>query len=118
MLLFWFQIFNAFSGSNPIDGINLTIFNLVYTSLPIIVVGVADQDLRAGTLLKHKLYYNQGRCSRVYTRWIFWLTIIDAVYQSAAIFFLAYGVGQAVAVGRLFVSHTFLSIRWSKCKRA
>lgn len=91
-LLFWFQLFNAWSGSNPIDGINLTVFNLLYTSLPIIVVGVADQDLRAETLLRYKYFYHQGRCSTIYTHLKFWLTALDAVYQSATVFFMAYGV--------------------------
>ena len=91
-MLFWWQLFNAWSGSNPIDGINLTIFNLVYTSLPIMVVGIADQDLPARTLLKEKFYYTQGRKSMLYTHWKFGLTVVDALYQSAAVFFLAYGV--------------------------
>ena len=92
MLLFYYQIFNAFSGSAPIDSINLLIFNLVFTSLPIIVVGVADQDLLAPVLLKEKELYRQGQCSQVYTRLDFWLTVVDAFYQSAVVFFVALGV--------------------------
>lgn len=93
MLLFYFQIFNTFSGSVPIDTINLLIFNLVYTSLPIMVVGVADQELPAPVLLKEKSLYQQGQCSQVYTRLDFWLTVLDALYQSAVVFFVALGVG-------------------------
>lgn len=91
-LLFWFQIFNGFSGSSPIDSINLLIFNLVYTSLPVMVVAVADQDLPAKVLLKEKTFYRQGRCSQLYTRKQFWLTVLDAFYQSAVVFFVACGV--------------------------
>ncbi|CAI8040276.1 Probable phospholipid-transporting ATPase VB [Geodia barretti] len=98
-LLFWWQLFNAWSGSNPIDGINLTIFNLVYTSLPIMVVGVADQDLLAPTLLREKHYYSQGRLSSLYTHWKFGLTVADAIYQSCAVFFLSYGVYYESDVG-------------------
>ena len=92
MLLLYYQIFNAFSGSTPIDSINLLIFNLVYTSLPIMIVGVADQDLPAPVLLQQKGLYRQGQCSQVYTRLDFWLTVLDAFYQSAVVFFVAYGV--------------------------
>lgn len=99
VLLFWFQIFNGFSGSSPIDSINLLIFNLVYTSLPIMVVGVADQDLPASVLLKEKTFYRQGRCSELYTRPQFWLTVLDAFYQSAVVFFIALGVRQGVVQG-------------------
>ena len=98
MLLFWWQLFNAWSGSNPVDGINLTIFNLAYTSLPIMVVGVADQDLKAETLLREKRYYNQGRLSTLYTHWKFALTAVDAIYQCCTVFFLAFGVSPQVFV--------------------
>lgn len=108
MLLFWWQLFNAWSGSNPIDGINLTVFNLVYTSLPIMVVGVASQDLPASTLLREKYYYAQGRLSKLYTHWKFVLTVVDALYQSATIFFLAYGVS-------LFTLITVALCRKYKC---
>ena len=95
VLIFWFQLFNAFSGSNPIDTVNLLIFNLVYTSLPILAVAIIDQDLPKEMLLADKHYYKQGRCSEVYTRFKFWLTMIDAFYESAVVFFMAFVVGYA-----------------------
>ena len=98
-LLLWLQFFNGFSGSYPIDGINLIIFNLVYTSLPIFVVAIGDQDLRAETLLENGAYYEQGRRSRVYTRLKFWVTMIEAFYQSAVIFFVAFGAFYGSDVG-------------------
>lgn len=99
VLLFWYQIFNGFSGSSPIDSINLIIFNLVYTSLPILVVGVADQDLPPPVLLKEKTFYRQGRCSEVYTRAQFWLVVLDALYQSGVVFFIAFGAYYLSDVG-------------------
>lgn len=101
ILIFWYQLFNGFSGSNPIDGINLLIFNLVFTSLPIVVVGVSDQDLKASTLLQSNgRFYIQGRCSKLYNRYKFWLAMLEALYQSAAIFFVTLGVyyGSTAAV--------------------
>ena len=92
VLLFWFQIVNGYSGSNPVDGVNLFMFNLAYTSLPIIVVGVADQDLRAEVLLKDKTLYNQGRLSQVYTRGDFWISMLEAFYQSLVVFLVASSV--------------------------
>ena len=92
VLIFWYQLFNGFSGSNPIDGINLLIFNLAFTSLPIVIVSVADQDLKANTLLwSNSHFYAQGRLSKLYNRYKFWLAMLEAFYQSAAIFFVAFG---------------------------
>ena len=97
LLLFWYQIFCAFSGARVIDSLNLIVFNLIYTSLPIILVAIADQDLLAPTLMRDKQLYEDGRCSKVYTRWKSWLSIFDGVYQSAVIFFVAYGVSEVLA---------------------
>ena len=94
-MLFWYQFFNQFSGTSPIDSINLLVFNLIYTSVPIMVVTVADQDLPADLLLEKKIFYRQGQCSTLYTRLLFWLTVIDAFYQSAVVFLVAYGVSCA-----------------------
>ena len=94
LLLFWFQLVNGYSGSNPIDGVNLFMYNLAYTSVPIIVVGVADQDVRAEVLLKDKSLYNQGRLSQVYTKGDFWISMLDAVWQSIVIFLIASSVSQ------------------------
>ena len=65
MLLLWYQLINGFSGFNPIDGVNLFMFNLAYTSLLIIVVGVADQDVRVEVLMRDKLLYAQGWLSNL-----------------------------------------------------
>lgn len=99
LLLFWYQFFAAYSGSRLIDSINLIVFNFIYTSLPIMVVAITDQDLRAPTLLREKHLYEEGRCSKVYTRWKSWLTILDAIYQSLTVFFVAYGVSKSSGGG-------------------
>lgn len=62
------------------------------------VVAVADQDLPASTLLQGKTFYAQGRCSQLYTRLQFWLTVLDAAYQSLVVFFVAYGVSVSACL--------------------
>ena len=99
VLLFWYQLFNGFSGSNPIDGINLQIFNLVYTSMPIMVAAVADQDLKPKQLLTNEEHYRRGQDSRVYTRLKFWLVVLEAFYQSLVVFFVAYGAYYNSTIG-------------------
>jgi phospholipid-translocating P-type ATPase (flippase) len=99
LLLFWFQLYNGFSGSNPVDGVNLLIYNLIYTSVPIGVTASIDQDLPPHVLLDKPDLYKQGRCSRIYTRWKFWLSIIEAIYQSLAIFFITYGTFYRSPIG-------------------
>lgn len=99
ILLFWFQLFNGFSGSNPIDGLNLQIFNLVYTSMPIMVAAVGDQDLKKETLLANPLHYQISQQSKLYTRLKFWLVVLEGIYQSTAIFFITYAVYYDTGIG-------------------
>lgn len=113
VLLFWFQIFNGFSGSIPIEGVNLQIYNLVYTSLPVMVAGTADQDVKANTLLSDSSLYNVGRCSQVYTRSKYWLIMLEAFYQSAVVFFIPYAALYGGTIGLVefgFIINTIVVI--------
>ena len=97
MLMFWFQFFNGFSSSVPITSINLLVFNLVYTSIPILVVAVADQDVKAGRLMEDKGLYKQGKNSEVYTKRTFLFAVANGIYQSLVVFFVAYGVSMPLS---------------------
>jgi magnesium-transporting ATPase (P-type) len=65
MVLFWFQLYNGFSGSNAINDLNLIFFNLIFTALPPIISGIWDQDVSCETLLKKPYLYKQGQESEV-----------------------------------------------------
>lgn len=59
LVLFWFQINAGFSGSVMIDGIYLMVYNLLFTSLPPICIGVYDKIVEEDVLLEHpELYKN------------------------------------------------------------
>jgi len=76
------------------------------------VVGVADQDLPAHVLMERKIFYSQGRCSQVYTRLMFWLTILDAFYQSAVTFFVAYAVSNCCNSSCISLYGTLNTFGW------
>ena len=59
-MLLWFQIYNGFSGGVFLDDINLIMFNLVWTSLPPIVLGIFDQDISDKALYMKPPLYKQG----------------------------------------------------------
>ncbi|KDN37119.1 phospholipid-translocating P-type ATPase [Tilletiaria anomala UBC 951] len=100
--LFWFQIHNQFDAtlmiSSALLGRHLTcstpcltdilLFNLVFTSLPVIILGALDQDVNAKALLAVPETYRKGITGEYYTRSIFFLAVIDAIYQSAVCYFI------------------------------
>jgi len=63
------------------------LYSIIYTALPTIVVGVLDKDLGKGTLLKNPQLYGAGLRNEAYNKKLFWLTMVDTLWQSIAVFF-------------------------------
>ncbi|KAG0187171.1 hypothetical protein DFQ28_006789 [Apophysomyces sp. BC1034] len=117
-VLFWYQIFCQFSGTMMFDYALVTLYNLIFTSLPIIFLGIWDQDLSAKISLSYPELYRMGLRNDKFKVWQFWLTCLDAVYQSAG--YDANGVYEigtivssiTVIVANLFVSFSLYSYTW------
>ncbi|KAE8629520.1 hypothetical protein XENTR_v10000513 [Xenopus tropicalis] len=89
-LLFWYQFFCGFSGTAMTDFWMLILFNLLFTSVPPIIYGILDKDVSAETLTALPELYKSGQTSQAYRSSTFWVTILDAFYQSLACFFIPY----------------------------
>ncbi|XP_067852239.1 phospholipid-transporting ATPase VB [Heptranchias perlo] len=89
-LLFWYQFFCGFSGTSMIDYWLMIFFNLLFTSLPPLICGVLDKDVSAEMLLELPELYISGQQSGAYNRCTFWITMLDAFYQSLVCFFIPY----------------------------
>ena len=76
---FWFELYCGFSGAVMIDQMYLMLYNLIFTSLPPMALGVLDQDAPDTVLAARPALYAQGRLGRVYTRHSFWVNIADAM---------------------------------------
>ena len=64
------------------------LYSIIYTCLPTIVVGILDKDLGRRTLLRSPQLYGAGHRQESYNSGLFWLTMVDTVWQSIAIFFI------------------------------
>ena len=64
-LLYWFQLYNGFSGSNALDDLSLIFFNLIFTAAPPVVSAILDKDVPAQELLDKPHLYGSGRNSEV-----------------------------------------------------
>uniref|UniRef100_A0A8D0XRP0 Phospholipid-transporting ATPase n=1 Tax=Sus scrofa TaxID=9823 RepID=A0A8D0XRP0_PIG len=89
-LLFWYQFFCGFSGSTMIDYWQMIFFNLFFTSLPPLVFGILDKDISMETLLALPELYKSGQNSECYNLLTFWISMVDAFYQSLVCFFIPY----------------------------
>ncbi|KAJ7220788.1 phospholipid-transporting ATPase 1 [Mycena pura] len=60
--------------------------NLAFTSLPVIVMGAFDQDINARAAFAFPQLYVRGIRGLEYTRFKFWMYMLDGLYQSAVVF--------------------------------
>lgn len=56
-LIFWYQLYCGFSGSVMIDQIYLMLYNLLFTSLPPLAIGVYDKVVSEELLLATPYLY-------------------------------------------------------------
>ncbi|XP_017884202.1 probable phospholipid-transporting ATPase VD isoform X1 [Ceratina calcarata] len=91
-VLFWYQLYCGFTGTVMMDQIYLMLYNLLFTSMPPLVLGIYDRVASPSVLLSMPHLYKRGRLGLVYQPHSFWITIADALYQSIVIFFINEGV--------------------------
>ncbi|WBW74039.1 plasma membrane phospholipid-translocating ATPase complex, ATPase subunit Dnf2 [Schizosaccharomyces osmophilus] len=96
--LFWFQIYNNFDANYLFDYTYIMLFNLIFSSLPVIVMGVYDQDVSAEVSLKIPQLYKRGILQLNSTPQIFIGYMIDGFYQSVICFFFSFLVINNVTV--------------------
>ncbi|KAJ9143695.1 Phospholipid-transporting ATPase [Pleurostoma richardsiae] len=87
-----YQKYNGYTGTSLYESASLTVFNTLFTSLPVILLGIFEQDLRAETLLAvPELYtFGQKNLGFNFRKYIAWM--IMAVLESALIYYTIYGV--------------------------
>lgn len=92
MTLFWYGIDNNFDSTYLFDYTYITLFNLAFTSLPVIFMGFLDQDVNDRVSLAVPQLYQRGILRKEWTPSKFWLYILDGLYQSAVCYFFAFFV--------------------------
>ncbi|BGP36162.1 aminophospholipid translocase [Rhodotorula kratochvilovae] len=83
---FWFAFQNSFSGQVLEEGWTLTFYNVVFTVLPPIVLGVFDQFVGARMLDRYPELYKLGQQNKFFSVRIFWQWIANALLHSFVIY--------------------------------
>ncbi|RFU32527.1 hypothetical protein B7463_g3841, partial [Scytalidium lignicola] len=88
--IFWYQIFASFDMTYLYDYTYILLFNLAFTSLPVIFMGVLDQDVSDKVSLAVPQLYRRGIERKEWTQPKFWLYMLDGMYQSIMVYFVAW----------------------------
>ncbi|KAG9072863.1 hypothetical protein KI688_000643 [Linnemannia hyalina] len=88
----WFQIYCGFSAMLFYDYTFVSLYNLMLTAVPVLVLGATDQDLTAPYVLRYPGVYKLGIQQKRYnqTRFVFYM--LDGVWQSLVVFWFWRGV--------------------------
>lgn len=131
MPLFWYGIFTDFDGTYLYEFSILMLFNLFFTSLPVGVLGVLDQDVPDYVSLAIPQLYRAAIMRKNNETLKFVAYMIDGIYQSVVCFFwpwlifrkgifashngLAlsdrFSMGNFSAVASIFSSNTYILMR-------
>ncbi|KAF9598119.1 hypothetical protein IFM89_025355 [Coptis chinensis] len=88
LMLFWYILCTDFSTSSALTDWSSMLYSIIYTSVPTIVVGILDKDLSHRTLLQFPKLYTSGHRHESYNMKLFWITMIDTMWQSLVLFYI------------------------------
>ncbi|XP_026221873.1 probable phospholipid-transporting ATPase IM isoform X2 [Anabas testudineus] len=88
---FWYGFFCGFSAQTVYDQWFITLFNIVYTSLPVLAMGLFDQDVNDQNSLRYPSLYKPGQQNLLFNKHQFFLYTLQGMATSFLLFFIPYG---------------------------
>ncbi|KAK1308287.1 putative phospholipid-transporting ATPase 5 [Acorus calamus] len=88
LTLFYFEAYTGFSGQSVYDDWYMLLFNVILTSLPVISLGVFEQDVSSEVCLQFPALYQQGPQNLFFDWYRILGWMVNGLYSSLAIFFL------------------------------
>uniref|UniRef100_A0A8K9V7I2 Phospholipid-transporting ATPase n=1 Tax=Oncorhynchus mykiss TaxID=8022 RepID=A0A8K9V7I2_ONCMY len=92
MVHFWFGFFCGFSAQTVYDQYFITLYNIVYTSLPVLAMGIFDQDVPEQRSLEYPKLYEPGQLNLLFNKREFFICITQGIYTSVVLFFVPYAI--------------------------
>eukprot|EP00798_Chlamydomonas_sp_ICE-L_P023701 gene23701-9242_t len=84
--LFAFNAFTTFSGQYVYNDVYMTLYNVVFTSVTPIVIGMFDRDLDRDISLKFPQLYRQGQANTYLNFWAIAAWLSTAIFQCCVVF--------------------------------
>ncbi|CAH6779279.1 Atp8b3 [Phodopus roborovskii] len=88
MAQIWFSIFSGFTAQPLYEGWFLALFNLLYSTLPVLYIGLFEQDMTAEKSLKMPELYVAGQKDELFNYSIFLQAIVHGILTSLINFFM------------------------------
>jgi len=93
-----YQRWNGYTGTSLYESDSLTVWNTLFTSLPVMLPGIFEQDLSAETLLAVPELYGYGQQSKGFDMWKYTWWMLMAAFESQLIWWLTYSLFGVVPI--------------------
>eukprot|EP00246_Nothoceros_aenigmaticus_P016000 TRINITY_DN698_c0_g1_i1.p1 TRINITY_DN698_c0_g1~~TRINITY_DN698_c0_g1_i1.p1 ORF type:complete len:385 (-),score=68.33 TRINITY_DN698_c0_g1_i1:961-2088(-) len=121
LTIFYYEAYTMFSGQTLYNDWFMALFNVIFTSLPVIALGVFEQDISSKVCMQFPAIYQQGPMNMFFSwplilGWMFY-----GVYSSLIIFFFYYRMflpesfrpGGQVADLNIFGAAIYTAVIWT-----
>ncbi|EAS00612.2 phospholipid-translocating P-type ATPase, flippase family protein (macronuclear) [Tetrahymena thermophila SB210] len=100
----WYGIINGFSGTSLYDPYLYQLYNMCYTSIPIVLYAIFDEQFSQQELIKMPKEYGQGMRSSLFNKRQFILWLFNGFWQAAVCCWVSYLGMELVSTsnGRMF----------------
>ncbi|RXN21326.1 phospholipid-transporting ATPase ID-like protein [Labeo rohita] len=85
---FWYGFFCGFSAQTVYDEWFITLYNLMYTALPVIALSLFDQDVNDRWSFQYPQLYAPGQLNQYFSKMAFARVLLHSCYSSLILFFV------------------------------
>ncbi|KAM8764533.1 LOW QUALITY PROTEIN: phospholipid-transporting ATPase IK [Rhynchonycteris naso] len=97
MVHIWFAFYSGFTAQPLYEGWFLTLFNLLYTALPVLYIRLFEQDMSAEQRLEQPELYIAGQKDELFNYWVFFQAIAHGMATSLVNFFMTTWISHDTA---------------------
>ncbi|XP_011924724.1 PREDICTED: phospholipid-transporting ATPase IC [Cercocebus atys] len=88
---FWYSFFNGYSAQTAYEDWFITLYNVLYSSLPVLLMGLLDQDVSDKLSLRFPGLYIVGQRDLLFNYKRFFISLLHGVLTSMILFFIPLG---------------------------
>lgn len=88
---FWYSFFNGYSAQTAYEDWFITLYNVLYSSLPVLLMGLLDQDVSDKLSLRFPGLYVVGQRDLLFNYKRFFVSLMHGVLTSMVLFFIPLG---------------------------
>ncbi|XP_037680228.1 LOW QUALITY PROTEIN: phospholipid-transporting ATPase IK [Choloepus didactylus] len=110
MVQIWFAFYSGFTAQPLYEGWFLALFNLLYTTLPVLYIGLFEQDVSAEKSLELPELYMAGQKDELFNYWVFLQAIVHGTATSLVNFFMSLWICYDTAGPQSFCDQQSLAV--------